>query len=413
MGTKNQNQDTNATWTIDTSNDTYTLAKSAKITTVGDIGIEVIAGANNNSILLNGDVETTEALAAVRILGNGTSLEIAKTSRIDGDGATYGVVSTGADFSMINDGVVFGKSFAASVGDFAEIRSTGEFTSSQVAVGAGEGLDLRNTGEINGDVYGVLADAAGTVIRNGEGGSIIGETAISFMNEGTSVIKNSGAIMGLTAINDGAGDTTIVNKGLITGSIFLGAGDDVFNTRNGDYNGTVNGGDGDDLYVINKSNTQIEEQPGFGYDKVRSTASYTIGDNIEDLTLIGGKNANATGNEGNNVLTGNKGDNILNGLGGDDYLIGGKGDDTMFGGDGQDMFDFKKGTGNDVAQDFTDGEDLVFCLFANSGPEITDLIANNAVEKNGGVMITFGDDSLFLNGMTLNKLDESDFFTGL
>jgi Ca2+-binding RTX toxin-like protein len=413
MGTKNLNQDTNTTWTIDTSNDQYTLAKSAKITTVGESAIEVLANANNNSILLNGDIEATDTLAAVRILGNGTSLEIAETSRVDGDGANYGILNTGANFSMVNDGVVFGDSYAASVGDFAEIRSTGEFSGSQVAIGAGEGLNLRNTGEIAADTYGILADAAGTVIRNGEGGSIVAGIGIGLTNEGTSVIKNSGMIMAVTAINDGAGETTVINKGLIAGNVFLGAGDDVFNTRKGEFKSIVNGGDGDDLYVIGKSNTQIVEQPGFGYDEVRSTASFTLGENLDDLTLIGGKNATASGNEGNNVLTGNRGNNILNGLGGDDYLIGGKGDDTMFGGAGQDMFDFKKGTGNDIASDFTDGEDLVFCLFANSGPEIADLIANHAVEKNGGVMITYGEDSLFLNGMTLNKLDESDFFTGL
>lgn len=414
MGTKNQNQDLETTWTIDTSNDDYVLAKSAKITTVGEAAIEVIAGANNNNILLKGDIEATDTMNAVTILGNGTHLEIAHTSLVDGDGSNNAIVANGTDFSMLNNGTVYGKSFALSVGDYAQVTNTGEFSSSQVGIGANEGLSLRNSGEIRGDLFGVMADAEGTVIRNLQGGSIIADTsAISLSGEGTSVIKNSGAIMGVTAISDGAGETTIVNKGLITGSISLGAGDDIFNTRNGEYKGTVNGGDGDDLYIIGKSNTQIEEQPGFGYDKVRSTASFTLGENIEDLTLLGGKNANATGNEGNNVLTGNKGDNILNGLGGDDYLIGGKGDDTMFGGAGQDMFDFKKGTGNDVVEDFTDGEDLVFCLFANSGPEIADLLANHAAEKNGGVMITYGDDSLFLKGMTLNQLGEADFFTGL
>lgn len=412
MGTKNQNQDSNTTWTIDTSNDSYMLTKSAKITTSGEAAIEVLAGANNNTILLKGDVEATDTMTAVNVLGNGIHLVVAETADVDGDQATNGLVANGTDFTMVNNGIVAGHSYGLSVGDYANIRGTGEYWSAQVAIGAGEGLNFRNGGEVNGDVYGILADAQGAVIRNLEGGTIGGDSGIFLTGEGTSVIRNAGYIMGVTAITDGAGETTIVNKGLITGSISLGAGDDVFNTRNGDYKGTVNGGDGDDLYIIGKSDTQIEEQPGFGYDKVRSTASFALGENIEDLTLLGGKNANATGNEGNNVLTGNKGDNILNGLGGDDYLIGGKGDDTLFGGADQDMFDFRKGGGDDIVEDFINGEDVVFSLFANSSPEIADLIAH-AVEQGGGVMLTHGQDSLFLRGMTLNQLDETDFFTGL
>lgn len=414
MGTKNQNQDSNTTWTIDTSNDTYTLAKPAKITTSGEAAIEVLAGANNNTILLKGDAEATDTQSVVSILGNGTHLEIAHSARVDGDAVSIGIAASGTDFSMLNDGIVWGKSFALSTGDYADIINTGEISSQQVGIGAGEGLGLRNSGEINGDVFGVMVDADGTVIRNLEGGAIRADTtAINLTGEGTSVIKNAGLITGLNAINDGAGETTIVNKGMISGNVMLGAGDDVFNTRKGQFEGTVNGGDGDDLYIIGKAGTQIEEQPGFGYDKVRSTASYTLGENLEDLLLQGSKNTDGTGNAGNNRLTGNKGDNVLTGLDGDDYLIGGKGNDSLFGGADQDMFDFKKGTGNDVVEDFVNGEDVVFCLFANNGPEIADLIANHAVEENGGVMITYGDDSLFLKGMTMNDLDETDFFSGL
>jgi Ca2+-binding RTX toxin-like protein len=50
--------------------------------------------------------------------------------------------------------------------------------------------------------------------------------------------------------------------------------------------------------------------------------------NVEDLTLIGSGDINATGNAGANVLTGNDGDNVLTGLGGADVLTGGLGDDT-------------------------------------------------------------------------------------
>src|SRR5690606_12569145 len=147
-------------------------------------------------------------------------------------------------------------------------------------------------------------------------------------------------------------------------------GDDIFNTKKGKVEGEVNGGDGNDTYIIGKSGTNIVEQPGFGYDTVKSSASFTLGDNLEDLTLLGKKNVDATGNAGNNVLTGNKGDNVLMGMDGEDYLQGGKGNDILFGGAGEDMFDFRKGTGDDVIEDFVNGEDLIFTPFGNDGPSI-------------------------------------------
>jgi len=414
MGTKNQFQDLETTWIVDTSNDTYTLGKNAEINTDGESAIEVLEDANNNDIVLKGDAIATNANTVVKVAGSGTHFSIAQSGSIQGASSGIGLLSTGANFSLVNDGYISGDSYAVSVTDFSEVDNNGVIVSGQVGVAGDDGLDLFNSNSINGEVYGVLANADGTVIRNVAGAQIISEgAAIGLSGEGTAIIRNAGLLKGQQVVSDGDGDTTIINTGKMLGNAQLGAGDDVFNTRNGKFDGVVNGGDGDDLYVISKSNTQIEELPAFGYDTVKSTVSFTLGDNLEDLTLLGAKNANATGNEGSNVLRGNRGDNILNGMGGNDYLIGGKGDDTLFGGAGQDMFDFRKGTGDDVVEDFVNGEDVIFTPFANDGPEIADLIANHASEKGGGVLITYGQDSLFLKGMTLEQLDESDFFSGL
>ena len=57
--------------------------------------------------------------------------------------------------------------------------------------------------------------------------------------------------------------------------------------------------------------------------------SWTLGDNLENLTLTGSANLNGTGNSEDNVITGNSGANTLTGGTGADTLDGGAGNDTV------------------------------------------------------------------------------------
>jgi Ca2+-binding RTX toxin-like protein len=90
------------------------------------------------------------------------------------------------------------------------------------------------------------------------------------------------------------------------------------------------GGLGNDTYVVDNVTDTISETSAVAaeIDTVRSSASFTLGVNVENLVLIGNAAINGTGNSLANVLTGNGAANTLNGGTGADKLIGGLGNDT-------------------------------------------------------------------------------------
>jgi Ca2+-binding RTX toxin-like protein len=99
---------------------------------------------------------------------------------------------------------------------------------------------------------------------------------------------------------------------------------------------TMAGGLGNDTYVVNASGDKITEKSGEGTDTVRSSVTYALPGNVENLVLTGTNNINGTGNGLNNKLTGNSGNNKLDGKAGNDTLVGGGGNDTLIGGTGKD-----------------------------------------------------------------------------
>ncbi|MXS81830.1 Ig family protein [Nitrosomonas oligotropha] len=117
------------------------------------------------------------------------------------------------------------------------------------------------------------------------------------------------------------------------------------------------GGSGNDMYAVDNIGDSVIELSAEGIDKVRSSISFTLGANVEDLVLIGSATINGTGNEMNNVLTGNSAGNTLQGETGNDRLNGKEGTDILIGGSGNDVYIFGRNYGMDtlIENDFAPG----------------------------------------------------------
>ncbi len=116
------------------------------------------------------------------------------------------------------------------------------------------------------------------------------------------------------------------------------------------------GGTGNDFYMVDRTGDTVQEGSNAGNDTVLSSVSLTLGNNVENLTLIEGSAArNATGTNAANTLVGNSAANRLIGKNGNDVLIGGDGNDTVTGGNGADSFVFETGpSGISTVTDFNE-----------------------------------------------------------
>ncbi len=161
---------------------------------------------------------------------------------------------------------------------------------------------------------------------------------------GTGLNERIYAMDGNDTVLAGAGNDTI-DGGMGDDVINAGSGNDMLIGGSGA--DTLIGGRGDDSYVVDNSNDTVVENANEGIDSVRSSASYILSADVENLTLEEGAALDGTGNaldnviQGNeqaNVLLGNAGNDTLDARGGDDVLDGGAGADIMTGGAGGDTY---------------------------------------------------------------------------
>jgi serralysin len=179
-------------------------------------------------------------------------------------------------------------------------------------------------------------------VLNGYGGSntLIGGSGDDqyFVGKVDTVIENpNGGIDTINSISTYTLPDNVENLILLGKSSINGTGNNLDNTLTGN-NGanvldggagadTMIGGNGNDTYIVDNPGDTVTEYSNSGKDLVKSSIDYTLGANIENLTLTGSA-LMGTGNELNNIITGNTADNTLDGAGGADTLIGGAGNDT-------------------------------------------------------------------------------------
>jgi Ca2+-binding RTX toxin-like protein len=106
----------------------------------------------------------------------------------------------------------------------------------------------------------------------------------------------------------------------------------------------LQGGPGNDLYVVNDAGDVVIEAADAGADQVNvafvSAGTYVLPANVENgaVTAAATVAVNLTGNALDNILTGNAAANTLTGGAGDDTLDGGAGADKLIGGTGNDVY---------------------------------------------------------------------------
>lgn len=221
------------------------------------------------------------------------------------------------------------------------------------------GFGLSGTGNAGANV---ITGTGGNDTLNGGGGA---DTLIGGGGNDTYVINNAGVV--ITEVVGGGVDsvTSSINYTLgaeienlvLTGAARSGSGNALNNSLTGTGgddtldgglgNDTLVGGLGNDTYVIDSAGDIVIEAAGAGTDTILSGINYTLGLNLENLSLTGTARI-GTGNSLANTLTGTIGDDTLDGGLGADTLIGGLGDDIYKVDSASDVIVEAAGEGNDT-----------------------------------------------------------------
>jgi Ca2+-binding RTX toxin-like protein len=383
--------------------DASRIAASALTTTQGTAAADTLNGGTGADRLLGLD-------------GNDTLIGNAGHDWLDGGLGTDTMRGGGGDDAYVVDNAADVVTENASEGTDT-VRSTVTWT-----LGANvEHLVLTGTAAINGtgntlgnDLYG---NSAVNALAGGAGNDRYyvgaGDTVTEGSNAGTDTVYSTTTwtlgtnvehltLTGTAAIN-GTGNTlanTIVGNDAAN-AISGGTGAD-----------TLIGGLGDDTYTVDNAGDVVTEQAGQGTDLVRASIAYTLGSNVENLTLTGSSGLAGTGNALDNVIVGNSGANTLTGGDGNDRLDGGTGIDNMSGGFGNDTYVVN--VAGDITTENADaGNDTVESLVTRtlgSNLENLTLTGTSAISGTGNVLDNVLTGNVAAN--TLTGAEGNDTYVG-
>jgi Ca2+-binding RTX toxin-like protein len=291
---------------------------------------------------LNEGTDLVESSVTYTLSANVENLTLTGTAVINGTGNGLNNVLTGNSAANALAGGAGNDTYVIDTGDtVTEAASAGTDTVQSTVtftLGANiENLTLLGTAAINGTgntLNNTLVGNSGANILNGGTGADslrggagndtyvvdnVSDTVMENLNEGTDLVQSSVTYtLGANVENLTLTGTTAIN----------GTGNTLDNVLTGNSAANVlTGGAGNDTYVVGTGDT-VTEAAGAGTDTVQSSVTFTLGTNVENLTLTGITAINGTGNTLNNVLIGNSGANTLSGGTGADSMSGGAGDDT-------------------------------------------------------------------------------------
>lgn len=204
------------------------------------------------------------------------------------DGAVYG--GSGND-SMIGSGSVADEFYGGADND--------------VFTGNG-GLDYLEGGTGN-DTYSVV-DLNDTIVEAVGGGTDTVRSSVSFSLVNVANVENV-VLVGNATTATGNGLANALTGNSLANTLTGGAGAD-----------TMSGGTGNDNYYVDNAGDVVVEAASSGTDQVFTTASHTMGANVENMT-INGANSVSIGNAlANNITNFGTGNHTINGGLGNDVI---------------------------------------------------------------------------------------------
>jgi Ca2+-binding RTX toxin-like protein len=418
MATHRLNSATTTTWMVDQTADTWILGSAGSITGTDITGILADNSIEEATIRVDGDIDLDgQTSIGVGLQTQMGAITVSDTGHVSADNTALYFQNAGGTATIDNAGVLQGEAgiYALGAQNSLDIGNSGRIHAFFGIGVAGAGATIINSGTIKadsgvffgsgvGDTNPLLAENASHLVNSGK---ISGPTYSVQATEVAANIRNKGTLNGDVVLADGE-DTFNNRGGRLNGDLFMGGGNDIVKAAGGTLKGVIHGGAGDDVVTLASLATFYVENAGQGIDTVRINSTYLLGENIENLTLLGRANHTGIGNSLDNTITGNKGANTLYGLDGGDGLDGGKGNDLLFGGGDNDIFVFKPGYGKDTIGDFEHGVDHIDLQAYQDIASFADL----AIDDIGNdKVITFSDtDKLVIRDAAAMTLDGGDFY---
>ncbi len=226
-------------------------------------------------------------------------------------------------------------------------------------------------------------------------GTDAGETLTGTIDDDTIT-----ALGGNDTVHAGDGNDA-VDGGAGSDALYGESGNDILDGGIG--GDTLVGGAGDDTYYVENTYDAVVEAANSGRDRVYAHLNYTLGANVENLTLIGTGSYSAAGNAGNNMIVGNRGNNRLDGGTGVDILLGGSGNDTYVVRNSADTVVEYGGEGVDAVQadiSFVLTEDVENLTLTGAGNRLAtgNRLANQLTGNSGANVLRGLDGNDVING---------------